>query len=72
MSHVISITARSTSRPAKLLPPCMIPQKTYKAVVEDGRVFIETDSRDGRREGGAGTRDEGALHERREVGDRLR
>jgi len=24
-------------------PPCMVPIKTYKAVVENGRVFIETD-----------------------------
>ena len=24
-------------------PPCMVPVKTYKAVVENGRVFIETD-----------------------------
>ena len=23
-------------------PPCMVPVKTYKAVVEDGRVYIET------------------------------
>jgi nitrite reductase/ring-hydroxylating ferredoxin subunit len=23
-------------------PPCMIPIKTYKTVVEDGKVFIET------------------------------
>jgi nitrite reductase/ring-hydroxylating ferredoxin subunit len=26
-----------------VLPPCMVPVKTYKTVVEDGRVFIETD-----------------------------
>ena len=24
-------------------PPCMVPIKTYKTVVENGRVFIETD-----------------------------
>lgn len=24
-------------------PPCMIPMKTYKTVVENGRVIIETD-----------------------------
>jgi nitrite reductase/ring-hydroxylating ferredoxin subunit len=24
-------------------PPCMVPIKTYKTVVEDGRVMIETD-----------------------------
>jgi nitrite reductase/ring-hydroxylating ferredoxin subunit len=24
-------------------PPCMIPVKTYKTFVENGRVFIETD-----------------------------
>ena len=24
-------------------PPCMVPIKTYKTMVEDGRVFIETD-----------------------------
>jgi nitrite reductase/ring-hydroxylating ferredoxin subunit len=23
-------------------PPCMVPVKTYKTVVEDGKVFIET------------------------------
>jgi nitrite reductase/ring-hydroxylating ferredoxin subunit len=26
-----------------VLPPCMIPVKTYKTFVEDGRVFIETE-----------------------------
>jgi nitrite reductase/ring-hydroxylating ferredoxin subunit len=26
-----------------VLPPCMVPVKTYKTVVEGGRVFIETD-----------------------------
>jgi nitrite reductase/ring-hydroxylating ferredoxin subunit len=26
-----------------VLPPCMIPVKTYRTVVEDGRVFIETE-----------------------------
>ena len=25
-----------------VLPPCMIPMKTYRTTVEDGRVFIET------------------------------
>src|SRR6202008_3010491 len=24
-----------------VLPPCMIPMKTYAAVIEDGKVFIE-------------------------------
>jgi nitrite reductase/ring-hydroxylating ferredoxin subunit len=24
-------------------PPCMVPIKTYKTVVENGRVFIETE-----------------------------
>jgi nitrite reductase/ring-hydroxylating ferredoxin subunit len=24
-----------------VLPPCMIPMKTYPATVEDGKVFIE-------------------------------
>ena len=24
-------------------PPCMVPMKTYKTMVENGRVFIETD-----------------------------
>jgi nitrite reductase/ring-hydroxylating ferredoxin subunit len=24
-----------------VMPPCMIPMKTYPAIVEDGRVFIE-------------------------------
>ena len=28
---------------AVVLPPCMIPMKTYKTVVENGRVLIETD-----------------------------
>ena len=26
-----------------VLPPCMIPVKTYKTLVENGRVFIETE-----------------------------
>ena len=26
-----------------VLPPCMVPMKTYKTVVENGRVFIETE-----------------------------
>src|SRR5262245_20779209 len=28
---------------AVVLPPCMVPIKTYKTVVEDGRVLIETE-----------------------------